>query len=145
MKTLTKLAVIATFVTPAFAQANNTQADLTVSMVDSIVYAKADAPDSCKQVKLTEEQQVSLRDSYFDFVSAKKPLHKDVKKAMKDMKKVFSSSTSTREDAIASQADLRTKMVALGKLMGDFQLKVFFDILTPEQRDPAMRCLEDLK
>jgi Spy/CpxP family protein refolding chaperone len=144
MKTLTKLAVIAAFVTPAFAQAN-TEAELTVSMVDSIVYAKADAPDSCKQVNLTNEQQVSLRDAFFDFNAAKKPLKRDVKSSMRNMKRVFSSSTSTREDAVASQVDVGTKVTALAKLMGDFHLKVFFDILTPVQRDPAMRCLEDLK
>ncbi|WP_413557773.1 hypothetical protein [Bdellovibrio sp. HCB209] len=144
IKRLSQLAIAAAFVTPLCAQAEST-ADLTVAMADSIVYSKADAPDSCKQVKLTEEQQVSLRDAFFDFNNAKKPLRKDVKKAMKDMKKVFSSSTSTREDAVASQADVKAKVETLGALMGDFQLKVFFDILTAEQRDPAMRCLEDLK
>ncbi len=143
MKRFTQLAVIAAFVTPVFAHAD--QAELTITMVDSMVYAKADAPDSCKQVKLTDEQQTSLRGAYFDFVKAKKPLRKDVKMAMKDMKRVFSSSTSTREDAVASEANVAAKLTALGKLMGDFHLQVFFDILTPEQRDPAMRCLEDLK
>jgi Spy/CpxP family protein refolding chaperone len=143
MKRFTQLAVIAAFVTPAISQAD--QAEMTVAMADSIVYAKSDAPDSCKQVKLTEEQQTSLRDAFFDFNKAKKPLRKDVKTAFKEMKNTFSSATSTREDAVASQVNTGAKVTALAKLMGDFHLKVFFDILTPEQREPAMRCMEDLK
>ncbi|QDK46150.1 hypothetical protein DOM22_13755 [Bdellovibrio sp. ZAP7] len=143
MKRFTQLAVIAAFVTPVIAQAD--QAELTVAMADSIVYAKADAPDSCKQVDLTAEQQTALKNAFLDFTAAKRPLRRDVKMAYRDMKRVFSSSTSTREDAIASQANVGAKVTAMGKLMGDFHLKVFFDILTPEQRDPAMRCLEDLK
>ncbi|WP_413293295.1 hypothetical protein ACLSU7_18085 [Bdellovibrio sp. HCB185ZH] len=143
MKRFTQLAVIAAFVTPVIAQAD--QAELTVTMADSIVYAKADAPDSCKQINLTAEQQTALKDAFLDFTEAKRPLRRDVKMAFRDMKRTFSSSTSTREEAVASQANVGAKVTALGKLMGDFQLKVFFDILTPAQRDPAMRCLDDLK
>lgn len=143
MKRLSQFAVVAAFVTPICAQAN--QAELTVAMADSIVYAKADAPDSCKQVDLTAEQQTALRDAFFDFNTAKKPLKRDLKRSLKEMGRVFASSTSTRDNATAAQADVKAKMEALGTVMGDFQLKVFFDILTPVQRDPAMRCLEDLK
>ncbi|WP_413575102.1 Spy/CpxP family protein refolding chaperone [Bdellovibrio sp. HCB290] len=143
MKRITQLAIVAAFAVPSITLAT-TQEELTVSMVDTIVYAKAEMPDSCKQVKLTEQQQTDLRGAYLEFNSQKKPMRADLKKAKKEMKKVFTASTSSKEDGIAAQADVGSKMMALGKLMGDFNLKVFFDILTPEQRDPAMRCLEDL-
>ncbi|WP_413584722.1 Spy/CpxP family protein refolding chaperone [Bdellovibrio sp. HCB274] len=144
MKRITQFVIAAAFVAPSISLAN-THEDLTVSMVDTIVYAKAEMPDSCKQVKLTDQQQMDLRNAYLDFNTQKKPMRMDLKRSKREMKRVFTSSTSTKDDAIAAQADVGSKMMALGKLMGDFSLKVFFDILTPEQRDPAMRCLEDLK
>ncbi|WP_413582050.1 hypothetical protein [Bdellovibrio sp. HCB288] len=144
MKKITQLAVIAALVTPTISMATTPQ-ELTVSMVDTIIYKKPEAPASCKAVKATEEQQMALRDAFLEFNDQRKAMRTDLRKSLSDMKKTFSSATSTKEDGAAAQADVGSKAIAMGKLMGDFQMKVFFDILNPEQRDPAMKCLDDLR
>ncbi len=69
----------------------------------------------------------------------------ELKNSMLDLMKTFSSATSTRDDGVAAQAAVKSKMDPLMMAHNELGLKIFFDILKPEQRAPAMKCLMDMK
>lgn len=110
---------------------------------NAMITPAADMPASCAEVKLDDTQKMQIKDACFDFKKQKNTLGAEVKNAMMDAMKTFSSATSTRDDGVDAQAMVKEKMDALVMAHNDLSLKVFYDILKPEQREPAMRCLMD--
>ena len=109
----------------------------------AVIAPSADMPASCADVKLDDTQKMQIKDACFDFKKQKNTLGAEVKNAMMDSMKVFSSATSTRDQGVDAQAMVKEKMDALVAAHNDLGLKVFFDILKPEQREAAMQCLMD--
>ncbi|MGE5086154.1 MAG: Spy/CpxP family protein refolding chaperone [Bacillota bacterium] len=108
-----------------------------------VMNPQADMPASCNDIKLDDTQKMQIKDACFDFKKQQNTLGAEVKNAMMDSIKTFSSATSTRDEGVDAQAMVKEKMDALVMAHNDLGLKVFYDILKPEQRAPAMQCLMD--
>ncbi|MFM6928898.1 MAG: Spy/CpxP family protein refolding chaperone [Bdellovibrio sp.] len=109
----------------------------------AVITPAADMPASCNDVKLDDTQKMQIKDACFDFKKQKNTLGADLKNAMMDEMKTFSSATSTRDQGVAAQAMVKEKMDPLVTAHNELGLKVFYDILKPEQREAAMQCLMD--
>lgn len=150
MKKSLRLLTAAAICAPALSFAAMTQpvnlienGNFALEFSNAVITPTADMPASCMAVNLDDTQKMQIKDACFDFKKQKNTLGAEVKNAMMDSMKTFSSATSTRDDGMAAQGMVKQKMDALVMAHNDLGLKVFYDILKPEQRAPAMQCLMD--
>ncbi|MBO9667450.1 MAG: hypothetical protein J7501_11645 [Bdellovibrio sp.] len=146
---LVKLAAVCTLAVPAMSTATT----LSPGPMDSytafeytsqVIHPRADMPKSCEDVALDDTQKMQIMDAHFEYMKQKNTMSAEIKNAMMDYTKVLGSSTSVRDDAVAAQNTLKEKFGNLGAATGDFTLKVFYDILKPEQRAKALECIKDI-
>ncbi|MNL29486.1 hypothetical protein D3C87_1511690 [compost metagenome] len=100
-----------------------------------------DMPKECTDVALDDVQKGQIKDAYFDFRKQKNTLDAEIKNGYMDLSKTMMSATSTKDEAAANVDTLKNSMMELGTAKADFELKVFYDILKPEQRSPAFKCI----
>ena len=115
------------------------QEHMALTLAEGII--KKDLPDECKDVGLDETQKTQIADAYFDFKKQKNTLEAEIKNALMDLSKTMMSATSTKDQATADADVLKGKGMELANARTDFDLKVFYDILKPEQRAPAFKCI----
>lgn len=131
---------------PAFAaptsveveQDNNSEIALAFS--EGTLFNPLAAPDVCATVGLDDTQKASLKQAYYEFAKQKNTLSAEVKNAMLDVLHTFMDTASTKDDANKSLTAAKTAMGNMGDAMGALQVKIFYDILKPEQRQPAFKC-----
>lgn len=140
------LLTAATLAMPTLVHAAPTATDIqdpaamTADMVEARLFNPLALPAVCDQVNLDDTQKGQLKDAWFAFAKQKNTLMANVKNAMMDVHHTFVSATATKDDANKSLADAKTAIGAMGDAIGAFHVQVFFDILKPEQRAPAMAC-----
>ncbi len=98
-------------------------------------------PKECDDVGLDDAQKASLKQASWDFMKQKNTLGAAAKNAWMDYAFTLASSASTRDQGTAAFGAARDATVALGNAKGDFEIKIFYDILRPEQRENAMKCI----
>lgn len=132
---------------PAFSRAKNLaitpdNTDLAVSFVDGVLTGKAaEMPKECTDVQLDDAQKAALKQAKFDYMKQKNTLDATVKNSWMDYAFTLGSATSTRDQGVTALTGVKDAMTAAGMAKGEFELKVFFDILRPEQRENALTCV----
>ncbi|MFS4457727.1 hypothetical protein [Bdellovibrio sp. HCB2-146] len=96
--------------------------------------------EECEGLTLDETQKTALKDAKYAFYKDMNIAKANLKNAMLDYTHTLASMTSTRDQGQASADALKASFNALGDIKMNFELKVFYDILKPEQREPAMKC-----
>lgn len=125
-------------------EAQDNQGEMVVTMVEQNLFNPLAMPASCTAVNLDATQQASLKQAYFDFAKQKNTLGAIAKNAWLDVRHTFMSKDSTKDDGTNALTASKTAMGNLGDAMGALSLKVFYDILKPEQRESAWMCMTDL-
>ncbi|HWU43206.1 MAG TPA: hypothetical protein VN132_07210 [Bdellovibrio sp.] len=105
----------------------------------------AKMPSVCDDVNLDDTQTAAIHDAYYNFAKQKNTLMAEVKNSMLDLHHTYGSMTSTKDDANNAYTAMKTAMGNLGDAVNTFTSGVFFDILRPEQRAPALACMEAMK
>lgn len=100
-------------------------------------------PAACSDVKLTKDQESKLISSFLDFAKTATQLAADAKIAGIDY--VKSLIGSDRGATMKTQTTVEAKIPPLVTSVLTFVSSSFQDILTPEQRLPALKCLVALK
>jgi hypothetical protein len=115
----------------------------TLSMAVNLADAVSDREmiKECTDMNLDETQKGQIKDAYFDFRKQKNTLEAEIKNSWMDVSKTMMSATSTKDEASAQMDTLKDNMGSLGDAKSEFELKVFYDILKPEQRAPAFKCI----
>ncbi|MDG0816006.1 hypothetical protein [Bdellovibrio svalbardensis] len=121
------------------------QGKMVVSMVEQNLFNPLAMPASCTAVMLDDTQKASMKQAYFEFAKQKNTLSAEVKNAWLDVRHTFMSKDSTKDEGTAALTAAKTAMNNLGDAMGMLSIKIFYDILKPEQREPAWKCMMDLK
>lgn len=141
----------AALLSPVLAQANelNLEAmsspEMAFPMVEGLVRAQADMPQACQDLNLDDTQKSQLKTAHFNFMKEKNTLQAEVKNAQMDLVQTITDSTSTKDQGTEKMTAMKTSMGKLGDAMGNFQLNVFYDIMKPEQRENAWKCMMAMK
>ena len=95
---------------------------------------------ACSQIKATDAQKTALKAAFQQFEASKKTLEANAKTAHMNYFKLVS-------DAKADFATAQAAATAVSNTVSDmmaaklaFKTQVLFQILTPEQRGPAIKC-----
>lgn len=99
----------------------------------------------CAEVKLTDEQKATLHNAGFEFKKSMVTLKGNVKIAGMTYEHTLSSGATARADGDAAAAAVNDSIAKLVAAKTAFGSSVFYDILTAEQRAPAMACLKAMK
>lgn len=95
---------------------------------------------SCEAVKLTPEQKTALKEAFYTFAKEATDIEAALKRGMIDYAYALSTTASTRDQGRESATAINTAVTSGATLATNFGLQVFFDILTPEQKEPAFEC-----
>lgn len=120
------------------------QGTMVVTMVEQNLFNSLATPASCTAVNLDETQMASLKQAYFEFMKQRNTLNAVIKNAMLDVRHTFVNKDSTKEEGTTAVTALKTAKNGLDDAMGALSLKVFYDILKPEQRMSGWMCMKDL-
>jgi hypothetical protein len=96
--------------------------------------------EECPGLTLDEMQKASLKTAMFTFQKDMNMAKAVTKNAMLDYGAALSSAASTRDQGVAAGNALKDAFMKMGDVKMNFEIGVFFDILKPEQREPAMKC-----
>jgi hypothetical protein len=100
----------------------------------------------CAGLTLDDTQKASLKSAMFTFTKDMNLAKATTKNAMLDYGATLSDAASTRDQGVASGTALKDAFNKMGDLKMNFEIGVFYDILKPEQREPAMKCaMEHMK
>ena len=94
----------------------------------------------CPGLTLDDTQKASLKTAMFNFTKDMNIAKAETKNAMMDYGMTLSDAASTRDQGVASGTALKDSFNKMGDLKLNFEVGVFYDILKPEQREPAMKC-----
>ncbi|MGZ3773298.1 MAG: hypothetical protein ACXVCY_05915 [Pseudobdellovibrionaceae bacterium] len=122
----------------------NNEPDIVV-MVESVLSSSSQMPASCTAMKLDDSQMAALQQAHFDYAKQRNTLVATIKNAWLDVNHMFMSKDSTKEQGMNSLMAVKTSENALFDAAGMLGLKVFYDILKPEQRMGAWMCMKDLE
>ncbi|WII73640.1 Spy/CpxP family protein refolding chaperone [Bdellovibrio sp. 22V] len=133
---------------PAFANANPALAldedqEIAMTLVEAL--EKPHHPQECEQVQLDDAQKTALREAKFAYAKQKNTTDAALKNAWMDYVHTLVDTTSTKDIGLAAANNLKTTAMTAGTAKMNFELKVFYDILKPEQRMPALRCTMKIK
>lgn len=120
------------------------QTTMVVTMVEQNLFNTLTMPASCATVGLDDTQKASLRQSYFEFMKQRNTLNAIIKNAWLDVRHTFVNKDSTKEEAMTSLTAAKNAKNGLDDAMGALAVKVFYDILKPEQREPGWKCMKDI-
>lgn len=95
---------------------------------------------SCEAVKLTPDQKTALKEAMYAFSKEAADIEADLKKGLIDYAHALSTTASSRDDGRASATAVTSAVTMASTKTTEFGLNVFFDILTPEQKEPAFEC-----
>ncbi|QDK36707.1 hypothetical protein [Bdellovibrio sp. NC01] len=126
--------------TSVVAEEQDNSSEVALAFSEGTLFNPLAAPDVCKTVNLDDTQKASLKQAYYEFAKQKNTLSAEVKNAMLDVLHTFMDTASTKDDANNSLTAAKTAMGNLGDAVGTLQVKIFYDILKPEQREPAFKC-----
>lgn len=96
---------------------------------------------NCEGVTLDEAQMMALHTAKFAYMKQKNTLDAVTKNAWMDYMHTLGDMASTRDQGVAAATAMSDAVTAGGAAKSEFEIKVFFDILKPEQRMPAMKCV----
>lgn len=100
----------------------------------------------CPGLTLDDTQKAALKTAMFTFTKDMNIAKAETKNAMMDYGMTLSDAASTREQGVTSGTALKDAFNKMGDLKMNFEIGVFYDILKPEQREPAMKCaMEHMK
>lgn len=94
----------------------------------------------CPGLTLDDTQKASLKTAMFKFTKDMNLAKAETKNAMMDYGMTLSDAASSREQGVAAGTALKDAFNKMGDLKMNFEIGVFYDILKPEQREPAMKC-----
>ncbi|WP_415063224.1 hypothetical protein [Bdellovibrio sp.] len=131
---------------PALSQAstemiNDENTALAETFVDEIALGGAKPPVTCDGLQLDDTQKAALKQAKWEYKKQKNTTDAAVKNAWMDYSHTLKSMTSTKDDGMTAAVGVKDAMTAAGMAKADFELKVFYDILRPEQREPALKCV----
>ncbi|MEK2646071.1 hypothetical protein [Bdellovibrio sp. BCCA] len=128
---------------PALSQAKSFESEDTVELGTAAVEIAAHPHglQNCQGLTLDDAQKMALRQAAFDFIKQKNTLGATAKNAWIDYANTISDMASTKDQGIAAGAAAKDAMMALGQAKLDLEIKVFYDILKAEQREPAFKCI----
>lgn len=95
----------------------------------------------CEGLTLDDAQKAALKAEKFTFYKSMNLAKANLKNAMMDYTHTLADMNSTRDQGQAAGDALKASFNTMGDLKLNFELKVFYDILKPEQREPAMKCI----
>ncbi|HEX7673202.1 MAG TPA: hypothetical protein VF412_03475 [Bdellovibrio sp.] len=130
------------FAAPSHATAADPQEQdqMTLAFSEGTLFNPLQTPSACSTLNLDDTQKNSLKEAYYNFAKQKNTLEAEVKNAMLDVRHTLLNTSSTKDDANASLAAAKTAMGNLGDAVGSLTTTIFYDILKPEQRQPALEC-----
>jgi len=146
MKLRSTLAVFAGFamMAPMISKAAVTEAapskGVGLTIVERIFEDKAPMPEACRALNLEENQKAQIKDAYAQYKLDKQTQMVKVKTAHEALLMVLEDQNSTRSQAEASTSELKDTVVALADIKTKLDLNILYDILKPEQRQPATTC-----
>lgn len=94
----------------------------------------------CPGLTLDDTQKASLKTAMFNFQKGMNLAKAETKNAMMDYGMTLSDAASTRDQGVAAGTAVKDAFNKMGDLKMNFEIGVFYDILKPEQRGPAMKC-----
>lgn len=94
----------------------------------------------CSQIKATEAQKAAMKKAFQEFQTSAKGLRASAKAAHMQYFKLVSEPKVDVATAQAAANDVATSAAHLMAARLNFKTQVLFQILTPEQRGPAMKC-----
>jgi hypothetical protein len=94
----------------------------------------------CPGLTLDDTQKASLKTAMFSFQKSMNIAKAETKNAMMDYGVTLADAASTRDQGVAAGTALKDSFNKMGDLRMNFEVGVFYDILKPEQREPAMKC-----
>ncbi|MNJ93431.1 hypothetical protein D3C87_111120 [compost metagenome] len=119
--------------------------EMAYPMAETLLGISAEEPQSCKDLVLDDTQKGQMKEAYFNFRKQRNTLGAEVRNAQLDVIHTVTDPASTKDQATAAVGTLKTAMGALGDANSAFHLTVFYDILKPEQRETAWKCMMDMK
>ena len=99
----------------------------------------------CGKLKLDDDQKSKMKAAWFKFREEKIDMKANIEKARLKYAKLMSDPSSDYSSAKSASKEISediSKMIAAKEM---FKTKVAFEILKPEQRQPAMACLPYLR
>ncbi|MNL10094.1 hypothetical protein D3C87_1308840 [compost metagenome] len=94
----------------------------------------------CPGLTLDDTQKASLKTAMFAFQKGMNLAKAETKNAMMDYGMTLSDAASTKDQGVAAGTAVKDAFNKMGDLKMNFEIGVFYDILKPEQREPAMKC-----
>lgn len=106
---------------------------------------KMKVKEVCKKVNLTEEQRGKVKDA-IKAAREQKLVHRANLKALRVLfAKIAVDPTKKASDVDPLITKAAENVSALVMIRGNLKKTIFFDILTPEQRKPALACVFGIK
>lgn len=116
--------------------------DVSEVIVDEVIAARpGNSPKECAQINLDDAQKSALKAAKFDYHKQRNTLIAAERNAQMDFARTLSDAKATRDQALAAASAAKDAMMATRQAKTDFSIKIFMDILKPEQRAPAMTCI----
>lgn len=119
--------------------------EMAFPMTEGLIHAQEEMPTACQQLVLDDTQKAQLKTAHFNFLKEKNTLEAEVKNAQMDVVYTITDAASTKDQGTEKMTTMKTSMNKLGDAMGAFQLNVFYDIMKPEQRETAWKCMMEMK
>jgi len=92
--------------------------------------------------KLSAEQRAEIMKIKAASAQKMKALRSEIRVAKAELSKVLLASNSTKEEASAAEAALKSKLSQSASIQEAAKLDVLFDVLSPEQRIAKVECLQ---
>ncbi|WP_374074153.1 hypothetical protein [Bdellovibrio bacteriovorus] len=97
--------------------------------------------EDCQGLTLDDAQKTALKQAKFEYMKQKNTLDATAKNAWIDYAHTLMDMASTKDQGTAAGGVVKDAMGAAGQAKLDFEIKVFYDILKPEQRETAFKCI----
>lgn len=98
-------------------------------------------PGPCKQINPTDDQKTAIGALMTDVKTQMQPLHEKFVTAHTAYVQLIGDANATLADADAQMAEMNAAGSGMMSVKGAAVNKVLFEILTPDQRGPAAKCM----
>lgn len=115
--------------------------ELGLILAEQVFTHPAPILKDCAEVTLDDVQKMALKQAQYDYMKQKNLLDATTRNAWMDYVHTLADSASTKDQGVTAATVVRDSMTASGNAKSDFEIKLFFEILKPEQREPALVCI----
>jgi len=102
-------------------------------------------PAACREIKPTDAQKAAIRDALVQHRRDGIALAAALKTAHLDLATTLANPSSTREQANAAATKVSEALGDVAEARSSLKLDILYNVLTTEQREPALKCLHAMK